>query len=203
MQSALFEFVPVVQVRNPAPQTLLAHELETGQDYAVVLTNTAGLIRYRLDDVVRVRGWVGQAPVLEFLYRAGGVSSVAGEKLTENQCVEAVRQTCLRMGIPQFDFVLAPCWGDPPYYRLSCEAVPSEHLAAMLDDALGQQNEEYASRRSSGRLGTLQIRPLPVGAIQAMDRRLLATRNSTPEQYKRPALLTNPGEDDTALGLSS
>jgi hypothetical protein len=201
VQSGLFEFIPAEQCEARTPATLWPWELDTGRDYAVVLTNTSGLVRYRLDDVVRVRGWVEQAPLLEFLYRAGRVASVAGEKLTENQAVEAVRAACRQLGLPELDFVLAPCWDDPPYYRLSCEGAPPVGLAQAVNDALGEQNEEYASRRKSLRLGALRVRVLPAGTIAAMNHQLLRDRGSTAEQYKRPCLFTQPGEDDRALGI--
>ena len=95
--------------------------LSRGRDYVVVLSNTTGLLRYRLDDVVRVHGHLGQTPLIEFLHRAGRVASVAGEKLTENQAVAAVRDACAALDRPVLCFVLAPCWDEPPYYRLSCQ----------------------------------------------------------------------------------
>jgi len=200
-QGAFFEFIPAEQWSRPDAQTLTASELETGRDYAVVLTNSAGLLRYRLDDVVRVRGWLEQTPLLEFLYRAGRVASVAGEKLTENQVVEAVRIATARLGFPEFDFILAPRWEDPPFYRLSCPQPAAEKLAGAIDQALGEQNEEYRSRRNSLRLGKLQIREIRREAIARMDRRLAESRGSSAEQYKRPCLLTEPGQDEDMLGL--
>jgi hypothetical protein len=201
--SAVFEFIPAAQAEEPTPPTLEPRDLEIGRDYAVVLTNTAGLVRYRLDDVVRVRGWEGEAPVVEFLYRAGRVSSVAGEKLTENQAVAAVQSACRELGIPEFDFVLAPCWAEPPYYRLSCAQAPQPALTAAVHAALGLQNEEYQSRVKSGRLGPLQWRQIAATAIPGMDQRLIAARRGTAEQYKRPCLFTTPGEDDRQLNLAN
>lgn len=200
-QAAFFEFIPAEQWNDPSAETLTARELETDQEYTIVLTNTAGLIRYRLDDVVRVRGWVEQAPLLEFLHRAGRVASVAGEKLTENQVVDAVRLAAAQLGLTEFDFVFAPAWDDPPFYRLSCARPAVAGLAEAVDRALGEQNEEYRSRRKSLRMGMLRVRPISPDAISRMDRHLVATRGSPAEQYKRPCLLTEPGEDDKALGI--
>ncbi|MBU0637669.1 MAG: GH3 auxin-responsive promoter family protein [Planctomycetes bacterium] len=203
VRAAFFEFIPVEQCDAATPGTLTARELQVGQDYVVVLSNSAGLVRYRLDDVVRVRGWLEEAPVVEFLYRAGRVSSVAGEKLTENQVVTAVRSVCAEMNLPEFDYVLAPCWDEPPFYRLNCAMPVVDGLARSMDTALAAQNEEYASRRKSLRLGELQARSLPAGAIAAMDRRIMASRESSAEQYKRPCLLTRPGADNGFLAEGS
>ena len=199
--SAVFEFIPAEHAEDTEPITVGPSEVEIGRDYAVVLTNTTGLLRYRLDDVVRVRGWLQQAPVVEFLYRCGRVASVAGEKLTENQVVAAVGATCRALRISEFDFLLAPCWGDPPFYRLSAPRAPNASLAATLDESLAQHNEEYASRRKSLRLGPLQMRTVPPDAISAMDRHLTTARRTAAEQYKRPCLMTSPGDDDRLLAM--
>jgi len=140
--------------------------------------------------------------VLEFLYRSGRVASLAGEKLTENQVVEAVGRVCSRLGLRPFDFVMAPVWDDPPYYRLTCEFEPQANLLYELDRELAAVNEEYGSRRKSLRLGGLRGRVVPKGTIAAMDRHLAQQRGSTAEQYKRPCLFTDPGSDDAALCLT-
>lgn len=202
-QAAFFEFIPSADWERPNAQTLTATELESGRDYTVVLTNSAGLVRYRLDDVVRVRGWVERAPLLEFLHRAGRVASVAGEKLTENQVVEAVRMAGARLKVPEFDFVLAPHWQDPPFYRMNCSLSATTELAEAVDRALSEQNEEYRSRRKSLRLGSLQVRSVDPAVISGMDQALMAARGSSAEQYKRPCLLTELDEDDRMLGIDA
>ncbi len=188
--SAAFEFIPADQTDAALPEALLPHELEPGRDYAVVLTNTAGLIRYRLDDVVRVHGYVAGAPLLEFRYRAGRVSSLAGEKLTENQVVEAMCVACRRLGREPADFLLAARWGDPPFYELRAADVNLGALGETLDAALARINDEYASRRESDRLGPLVFQSVGSDFFTSLDRLLLASRGSTPEQYKRPSLLS-------------
>ncbi len=203
VQSSFFEFIPVEAAEEPQPETVCAGQLETGREYVVVLTNTAGLIRYRLDDVVRCTGWEQQCPVVEFLYRAGRVSSLAGEKLTENQVVAAIRDAVRALGAAEFDFVLAPCLGDPPCYRLNAALPDDSRLLAAIDAALGAQNEEYAGRRASGRLGALQLRTLAGTAIREMDQRLIASRGGTAEQYKRPCLLLLPSQDEEWLPAES
>lgn len=195
-----FEFIPIESYHDADPPTLEPHELEEGRDYAVVLSNTTGLLRYRLDDVVRVCGWQDQAPLVEFLYRAGRVASVTGEKLTENQVVAAVRSTCETLRLPEFDFVLGPVWGDPPRYRLTCCSPLPGAVGGALDDALGQQNEEYATRRSSNRLGPLEVREAPASAFRELDSRQ-SLGSMSAEQYKRRCLLLEPGEDDRLLQL--
>lgn len=200
--SGVFEFIPAEQADAATPEVVCSSEVEVGRDYVVVLTNTSGLVRYRLEDVVRVRGRVGATPTVEFLYRAGRVASVAGEKLTENQVVAAMQAACAAVGVPVMEFILAPCWGDPPFYRLSLGGAAPADLGPALDAALAEQNEEYASRRSSQRLGGPTVRPLPPESIDAVHARLAAARRGAAEQFKAPALFTEPGQDDALLGLT-
>ena len=194
--SAFFEFIPADQWDKPDAETLTAEELEAGQDYTVVLSNYAGLIRYRLDDVVRVRGFIHATPILEFLHRAGRIASVAGEKLTESQVVQAVRSAATNLGLREFDFLVAPRWADPPFYQMYCTAPATPELAKQVDNALSEMNEEYASRRNSIRLNKLSIINLSPTQFQQIDRTLTLQRGSTTEQYKRPCLLTDFGDDD-------
>lgn len=198
--SGVFEFIPMSEADTPNPSTLLPRELEIGGRYIVVLSNTSGLVRYRLDDVVAVRGFLDQAPLLEFLHRAGNVASVAGEKLTENQVVAATQRVAAQFGVRDLDFMVAPTWGDVPAYRLTHAGELPPGFIAALDRALCEQNEEYESRRTSHRLGELTARSIPRSAFAAMDRRLIHERGCTPEQYKRPCLALEPGDDDRLLG---
>jgi hypothetical protein len=198
--AGFFEFLPLDAWERGGAETLLATELEVGRDYVVVLTNTTGLVRYRLDDVVRCRGWTGAAPMLEFLHRAGGVSSMAGEKLTENQVVEGFRTACRSLGMAECDFVIGPQFEHPPFYVCCCGARAGVDFAARLDQALGECNDEYASRRKSGRLGPVRLHRVPASLLQAFEARLLAERGSRAEQFKRPHLLTREAELRPLLG---
>lgn len=193
--AGFFEFIPLEAWGTSGAETLLAGELQVGCDYVVVLSNTTGLLRYRLDDVVRVRGWDAGAPVLEFLHRAGRVSSLSGEKLTENQVVAAMSAAIRTLGLPESDYLFSPAWGDPPYYRCRIVASDTGELAVLLDAELARQNPEYASRRASHRLAPVVLQTVSRKAFDEFDARCLAARRSRAEQYKRPVLLCRVDED--------
>ncbi len=199
--SAVFEFIPAEEWGQADARTVLPRDVEVGRRYVVVLSNTTGLLRYRLDDVVAVRGWLGESPLVEFLHRAGRVSSVAGEKLTENQVVAAFRATCGELGCAEMDFLMAPCWGDPPYYRVNTARPLPPGAIERLDENLCTLNEEYDARRKTSRLGPLTARVVEPARMVEMDRRLASARRSTAEQFKRPFLVTEVGGDDAMLDL--
>ena len=196
-----FEFVPAEEYDaafGSGVPTLRSHELREGEEYFLVLTNAGGLYRYNMGDRVRVTGWVGQAPLIEFLSRDAHTASMAGEKLTEDQVVMAMRRICDESGTPIVNFVLAPRWGEVPRYRLYVEAEAArrmDRLHEQLDRALGEVNVEYASKRSSLRLEAVELAELSDGALALRDESLRRRRSSTSEQFKHQYLLPRPELD--------
>jgi hypothetical protein len=191
--SHYYEFIPEDEYGSPAPAVLEAHELTPGRCYYIVLTTSGGLYRYDIQDLVRCAGFEGTAPLLEFLNKGSAFSSVAGEKLSEFQVVEAVRAALGELQLSLDLFTVAPQWGDPPGYVLLVEPLESagireEELARSIDAHLGRLNFEYAQRLESGRLRPLAVRTIAAGTWAAFRAARLAQRGGSLEQYKHPCL---------------
>lgn len=131
-----------------------------GERYDVVVSQPAGLARYRLGDVVEVRGRFGACPGLRFLGRLR-TSDRVGEKLTEAAVVAAFALA----GAPPGCVLVAV--GD--YYRLEVDAasVPDQ-LAARVDAAL-QHEHHYRLARQLGQLGAIEAVACPGRARAALD----------------------------------
>lgn len=197
--SHFFEFIPAGEYGARDPTVLRSHQVRPGEEYFLLLTNASGLWRYDIGDRVRVTGWLGAAPKIEFLSRDAHTASLAGEKLTEDQVVLAMQAACRDAADQLLHFVLAPRWGEPPRYRLYVEAgtVQNSHgLAARLDAALAEANGEYASKRKTLRLGAVEPCELPAGVLAERDRELRRRRAHTAEQFKPQYLLSGPGLDE-------
>lgn len=137
----------------------LAHELEPGEVYSVVVTTGGGLYRYRLEDTVRVNGFVEKTPSLQFLGKEDHVSDLCGEKLSETFVASALADTCTRLGIvPRFALVAPDLSDDPPSYTLYVEtdAEPPAALSHLLDDHL-TRNPHYAYCRRLGQLAPVRL----------------------------------------------
>jgi hypothetical protein len=96
------------------------------------------------------------------------------------------------------DFVLAPRWAEVPRYRVYVEAEAArgvERLAERLDEALAEVSVEYASKRQTLRLESLELAELPAGFLADRDLRLRRQRSRTSEQFKHQYLLPRPGMD--------
>lgn len=200
--SHYFEFVPEAEGESATPTVLGAHELEDGRSYFLVPTTAGGLYRYQLSDLVRVRGFLGRTPLVEFLGKGRRFANLTGEKLSEPHVSQAMEAAAAATGLSVAAYVLAPVWDDAaPYYGLFVErpeAGPLPTLAAELDRRLGEQNVEYASKRQGGRLGPVRGRAVPAGFFARFDRERLAATGGSPEQYKRPCLVGELGFAATA-----
>jgi hypothetical protein len=178
------------------------HELDTGGVYRVIMTTSAGLYRYDIGDCVRVAGYEGQAPILEFLHRGARVSSITGEKLTEWHVTTAMERAGEAFGLIHTSFVIAPVWAELPFYRVYLEnhQVDRVGFGRRIDEELSRLNIEYASKRSSQRLGPVEIESLPNGVLSQWDLQCMRQHGSG-EQYKHQYLFTNPGDDANLLEM--
>ena len=168
VQSAFYEFAPYGDGRALEDRFLLAHELEVGERYFIYVTTLSGLYRYDMNDVVEVVGKFNEAPVLRFLYKGKGVTSITGEKLSEQQFIEAVHRGAREAGV-EHDFFLGLADAGQARYVLHIELVgdPTEAsvraLASAVDAALHEVNVEYEAKRKSDRLGPLSIVDMGAG----------------------------------------
>tara|TARA_Y100000310_G_scaffold78020_1_gene74600 strand:+ start:10940 stop:12619 length:1680 start_codon:yes stop_codon:yes gene_type:complete len=79
VNSHFFEFIEV-----NSGQVKLAHELNQGKKYSVVVTTGGGLYRYKLQDIIQVTGFHEQAPLFCFIGKDNHVSDIFGEKINAN-----------------------------------------------------------------------------------------------------------------------
>ena len=194
--SHFFEFVPAEQRDHPGPEFLTAEELESDHDYFVYLTTSAGLYRYDINDLVRVVDFYRRTPVIQFVRKGQGISSITGEKLTEAQVTAALLDVVEHHGYDIAHVTACVEWGEPPGYALYCEpARPwSENrcraFIGAVDRALAVRNIEYESKRTSRRLAMPVLKLVAPGSFTALRQERVAA--GAPEaQVKIPHLSTD------------
>lgn len=194
--SNVYEFIPEAEADTPRPTTLWTPEVEVGGRYFLVLTNRAGLYRYQIQDCVEVVGRHRETPLIVFLNKGRSISSLTGEKLTEHQVLSAAESVLAASGHVPDRFTVCPAWADPPYYVLCLErgeTVQDDGLwpgrAEEFDRALERLNVEYSSKRSSGRLGALELRWLAPGTFSRLEADRIAAADGRAEQVKHPYLV--------------
>ncbi|MDA8016739.1 MAG: GH3 auxin-responsive promoter family protein [Thermoanaerobaculia bacterium] len=150
-----------------------AAELRDGATYRVVVTTGGGLYRYRLGDRVRVRGFLGRTPCLEFLGRDDRVSDRCGEKLSDGFVAQVLRRLLEKHSADVRFAMLAPeeSTAEAPRYRLFLElderstAPLANDLTTQLDESLSE-NPHYRLARSLGQLAPADVLRVEVGAHQ-------------------------------------
>lgn len=135
----------------------LAHELEIGRRYQVVLTTGGGLRRYDTEDIVEVTGYRDQAPILRFVGRAHHVSDYFGEKLNE----VFVRER-LELALREVPHAFAMLACDRDAYVLYLESDAAVDVAAL--DASLRESYHYDYARRLGQLAPLRMMRVRDGA---------------------------------------
>lgn len=183
--SSFFEFIP-----EEGGEPLLAHELEDGKNYELVLTTNAGLYRYRLKDLVHVDGFTGTTPNLYFLTKLADVANLAQEKIPGAMLLEAILDTAAKAGNP---CRMAQVYPDPDSASyvlcMETEKIP-EDLAAFekrMDDGLRSRLIQYDTYR--GKL----LNPCRVVLMKAgwtgEQMKKYAKGNATAAQVKAPVVI--------------
>jgi hypothetical protein len=194
--SHYFEFIPESEAESPNPTALAAHEVEIDRNYFIILTTSYGLYRYHIYDLVRITGFHHTTPIIEFLSKGSHFANLTGEKLSEYQVIEAMKQVVGKLGLSVTTYSMAPCWHDErPYYGLFIERgdLPNRksahEVAQEMDRRLCQLNMEYASKRQTLRLAPLRVLLIGDGSWKRWDMDRLAKTGGSPEQYKHPCLI--------------
>ncbi|HUQ09721.1 MAG TPA: GH3 auxin-responsive promoter family protein [Steroidobacteraceae bacterium] len=143
LNSAFLEFVAHDEPR-------LAHELAEGETYRVVITTPGGLYRYDIGDEFICQSLRDGIPELRFIGRAGVVSDLVGEKLTDSFVAAALAP--LPVGAS-----LVPRSSPDPHYELWVDSPTADDGLASRIDARLNGNPQYAYARQLGQLRELQI----------------------------------------------
>jgi GH3 auxin-responsive promoter len=152
IRSHFFEFL------NQRGEAVLAHQLQSGTDYAVVVTTAGGLYRYALGDRVTVNGWVDATASLTFVGRHDRVSDQCGEKLTDGFVASAVANALTHFTVPRFAMLAPRRTPDGLRYTLFVEmdGAPSPALAPALETEL-RRNPHYAWCVDLGQLQPAEV----------------------------------------------
>ncbi|MEO5616145.1 MAG: GH3 auxin-responsive promoter family protein, partial [Candidatus Eisenbacteria bacterium] len=165
--SNFMEFVRDSDAGSGASRALRADELEVGAEYRIVVTNSGGLYRYDMEDIVRVSDIAGCTPVIEFVSKAGRRTSVSNERLTELDVTHAMQATSRACGRWFHEFLFVPC--SDRRYRVvfdgaelgGPDAMPRDRfmpaLTAELERQLRAAATGYAFEREDALLEPLQV----------------------------------------------
>lgn len=173
--SCFYEFVPA---DSESDEYLTLDQLKAGEKYEILITTAAGLYRYRLKDVIEVRGFNGKCPLISFVRRKGQLFNVAGEKFsaedarTSVEMFEKAHKIRLENWLFYQDESVLP---NRYAFVTECE-LPAEADACVdeLEAYMGQCNKRYESQRAKMFIGRLTVQKLQPGTHAAWAQRCVA-----------------------------
>ncbi|HZT98923.1 MAG TPA: GH3 auxin-responsive promoter family protein [Ktedonobacteraceae bacterium] len=159
--SLLSHFFEFEEVDETAPAIKLAHELQAGRRYSVIVTTGGGLYRYRLNDLIEVVDFYHQCPLIRFVGKQSKVVDICGEKLNEEYVRTTVTALLTKHNLNPSFWMIAPEWSDAdrPFYTLFIQFAPDaaidkrllQDVAREIDEAM-QESYHYGYSRRLGQL---------------------------------------------------
>jgi len=206
--SHFFEFVEEDEIEKENPRFLTVEDLKLNGRYYIFFTTSAGIYRYNINDLMEVTGFVGNTPLIRFVRKGLGVSSITGEKLTEEQVLVALNQS---VQLAQLEglvhFTVEVKLSSPPHYVCYVEMAennvigPEKHLEfeQIFDQCLIAQNPEYKDKRLGLRLASPRLELLKPGTYTRL--RQQRVKEGAPETQVKIPLLSAPQSFSQRLEL--
>ncbi|XP_028823964.1 GH3 domain-containing protein [Denticeps clupeoides] len=195
-RSMFCEFLPEGSLEAEQPNTVLMHQAQQGHSYELVLTNAAGLYRYRIGDVVKVVGFHNQCPLVEFQYRRGQMLNVRGEKVSEAAFLAALKRTVdqwpaarlVDYGCAESGILGEESGGAQPHYHVFLELSGVRNLTEeqrdKLDHSLQEDSAVYRSFRFKGSIGPMRVQLVKEGTFQELKGLMTASSGTSPNTFK-------------------
>jgi hypothetical protein len=147
-----YEFIPMATFGTPGQKVIPLWEVETGVNYAIVITTNAGLWRYQIGDTVR---FTSTDPYrIRVTGRTKHHINVFGEELIIENTEEALRRSCARTGASIAEYTVAPIFMSGQEkgaheWLIEFRTPPADlrEFSNCLDDALRALNSDYDAKR--------------------------------------------------------
>ena len=184
-----YEFIPFEQRDDSNPETKLYHEIEIDKRYYIVISNISGFYRYDMNDIVECVGFYNNCPLIKFIQKGAGIVNIMGEKLSEEQLIEATKAVEVETPWTVKNYIMFGDYSEFKYeYFVEFEEKltheQKQDFIKQLDDKLRSLNIEYDSKRSSNRLPLPDIIELPYNSHQRIKEELVKRQLAKDGQYK-------------------
>ena len=148
-----YEFIPKEQWGNEQPETVPLEGVEAGRQYAVVISTSGGLWRYKLGDTVE---FTSTRPYLfKLTGRTKQFINAFGEELIVDNADRAIDEACRHTSAKVTEYTAAPVYFDEHHngaheWLIEFETAPAdlERFTRLLDESLKRLNSDYEAKRS-------------------------------------------------------
>ncbi len=166
-----FEFIPMEELGTDNGKPVTLRDVETGRNYAMVISTSGGLWRYLIGDTIR---FTSLSPVkFRITGRTRHFINAFGEELIIDNAEHALQKACQGSGAVITEYTAAPVYmgdGDGARHQWLIEfSKPPENLeffSELLDNALKAVNSDYEAKRYRGiALHSPEVIPLKTGTF--------------------------------------
>lgn len=162
-----YEFVPFDQIGEESPKTLMLDEVETGQNYAMVISTNGGLWRYMIGDTVKFTSTDPYRIVITG--RTKNFINAFGEEIIIENAEKALAIACDKCNSIVSDYTAAPVYFNQHKnaaheWLIEFEREPEslDIFTDTFDNALKSLNSDYEAKRYKDMvLGQPVIHSLP------------------------------------------
>ena len=202
-----YEFIPMAEPANSDNPTVIPlEEVKTGENYAMVITTSGGLWRYRIGDTVRFTSLFPHKFIITG--RTKFFINAFGEELMVDNAEKGLRKACEETGAAIKAYTAAPLFlldsdkGKGRHqWMIEFEKPPAstEHFAKCLDEELQQLNSDYEAKRYKEI--SLQI-PEIIIARENLFLDWMKKHNKFGGQHKMPGLSNNRDIINELIGMN-
>ncbi len=147
-----YEFIPLEEIDNPHPNIVPLSGVETGRNYAIVISTSCGLWRYILGDTVKFT----QKDPYKFVItgRTKHFINAFGEELMVDNAEKGLARACAATGAQVLEYSAAPVFMDANakcrhQWLIEFSVMPNsvETFRHVLDQSLQEINSDYEAKR--------------------------------------------------------
>lgn len=198
-----YEFIPMDELDRENPTVLPLWGVQTGKNYAMVISTSSGLWRYMIGDTVRFTSVNPYKFVITG--RTKFFINAFGEELIVDNAEKGLAEACRVTGAEVLEYTAAPVFMDDNgkcrhQWLVEFTKKPDnlQHFADVLDKTLQEINSDYEAKRYKDI--TLQKLEL-VEARKGLFHEWLAMKGKLGGQHKVPRLSNNRSHIDEMLAL--
>ena len=200
-----YEFLPVEEWNSEQPKAIPLEDVETGKQYAIVITTSGGLWRYNLGDTVV---FTSTDPYLfKLTGRTKQFINAFGEELIVDNADKAIEEACKETGAKVTEYTASPIYFNENHngaheWLIEFETKPNDlnKFIHALDESLKRHNSDYEAKRSYNLSLDLPIvKPLEKGSFYEW----MKQRDKIGGQNKVPKLSNNRKYVDSVLEFLS
>jgi hypothetical protein len=198
-----YEFIPLAEVDKEHPQTLTLEQVEMNKNYAMIISNSSGLWRYKIGDTVK---FTSLNPFrVKITGRTKHFINAFGEEVIIENAETAITAACNATGAVLNNFTAGPIYlgteskgGHEWIIEFARSPSSMDDFTTVLDQTLRDVNSDYDAKRH---MDMALIKPVVHNVPEGTFYEWLKQRGKIGGQIKVPRLANSRKYLDEILNL--